>query len=466
LEVEQILSDISGRSSSNGLESITRIDPGVRLSSRSGRVQGYLSYNGSYFYRTGRSDSSGGEWQNYLDASALAEVVPTWAFFDARASISQQAISAFGRPAGGNLANDNRTEVSTLWLSPYVTGSLAGLATYEVRVIGSTTDTSAAGTYDSQYGAGLVSLASERERGVGWRLAAKRERVEYDGSQAPTTTDRILGALVFTPDIDLKVFVDAGMEAADLGGPERKEYENYGLGFRWTPSPRTDVAASFQERYFGRGHNVSIQYRSPQSVFSYTDTRDTNDGADPFNLGQPVTLYSLLYQQFAVIQPDPGLREQLVLDYLSLIGRNPNEVVYGGTLVQGIVVERRQFLGWALQGRRNTLTVQAFRTESERIDQAASTVPGADELVAQLGINAALSHRLTPTAALTAVAAYLRTESTPTRAGWHENQVSASVTQQFGPRTYGSLTARYRIYSSSTDPYRETELTARFNVQF
>lgn len=469
LLLEQTFSDMQERPTlPNGVESITLIEPSVRLSSRTGRVQGYLNYSGSYYYRAGRPDSTGGEWQNYLDASLLAEAVPGWAFVDARASIRQYAISAFGQPIDNSrLDNDNRTEVSTLWLSPYLTGVLGGFANYELRVIGSASNSSAEGTTDSRYGAGLASLASENRGPLGWRLAARRERVEYSDSTAPSTTDRVLGALVWTPLPDLRFQVNTGYENADLGGPVSQEYDNYGAGFEWTPSPRTRVAANAEERYFGRAHSVQLEYRTPQSVFSYSDTRNVNEGGiDPFNLGQPSTLYDLLYDQFAAVQPDPTLREQLVLDYLALIGRDPSETVYGGQLITGVTVERRQFLGWALTGRRNTLSLQAYRTESERIDVTPSASPGANEVVIETGYSAAISHRLTPDTALSLLGARRMVDATATRSGTDEKSLALALTSRLGRRTMGSLAARYTVFNSATDPYRETELIGRVRMDF
>ncbi len=471
VSLEQTFSDMQDRPNQpNGVESIIRIEPFVRLTSRSGRVQGYLNYSGNYFYRAGREDSTGSEWQNYLDANALAEVVPGWAFLDTRASIRQQSISAFGQPVGnGRLANDNRTEVSTLWLSPYVNGVLGGAVDYNLRLIGSLSNSSAAGTQDSRYGAALASIGSEGRRQLGWRLAAKSERVEYTGIEPSTTstTNRVNGALIWSPDIDWRFEIDGGWESADVGGPVRQQYENYGAGFTWTPSPRTKAVAKYEERYFGRGHLVLLEHRTAQSVFSYSDIRNDNQGGiDPFNLGRPTTIYDLLFQQFAAIEPDPARREQMVRDYLALIGRDPNEVVYGGQLTQGITIERRQYLGWALTGRRNTLSLQAFRTETERIDPAASAVPGGNEMIVQTGYSAALSHRLTPDLALSLLGSYLVTDPTATQEGTNQKQAIVALTSRLGRRTTGSLGARYTVFDSPDSPYRETELIGRIRFEF
>jgi uncharacterized protein (PEP-CTERM system associated) len=469
VDLEQTFSDMRDRpNGAGGLESITRVSPAIRLGSRSGRVQGSLSYRGDLYYRTGREDSVGGEWQNYLDANLLAEAVPNFAYVDARASISQRAISAFGQPVGnGRLESDNRTEVSTLWLSPYLTGVLGGLVDYELRVIGSASNSSAEGTSDSRYGAALASIGNESRSPLGWRLTAKRERVDYTDSSVPSTTDRALFGLFWRPDVDLRLMVNGGYEAADVGGPARRESENYGAGFDWTPSPRTRVSAMLEERYFGRAHSVQLSYRSGRSVFNYSDTRSVNEGGiDPFNLGQPTTLYDLLFQQFAAIQPDPVLREQLVLAYIAATGRDPNEVVYGGTLVNGVTVERRQFLGWALSGQRTTLSLQAYRTESERIDAAAANTPGGSEVVVETGVSAVATHRLTPELAASVYATYRTTHDTPTRTGYSEKTAGLNLTSNLGRRIFGSLGARYNIYDSATDPYRETELIGRIRFEF
>lgn len=468
LDLEQTFSEMRSRPLlPNGLESVTRLSPGLRLSNRSGSVQGSLNYRGDYFVRNGRDDSSN-EWQNTLDANFLAEAVPGFAYLDARAGIEQRAISAFGAPVdNGRLANANRTEVSTLWLSPYLTGVLAGAADYELRVIGSTSKSSAENTPDSRYGAGLASIGSEGRGPLGWRLSARRERVEYSDTQAASTTDRALLGLFWRPDVDLRLTVNGGYEAADLGGPVRVRYENYGVGFDWTPSPRTRVSATAEERYFGRAHSVQIEYRTAQNAFSYSDSRSVNEGGiDPFNLGQPTTLYGLLYQQFAAIQPDPALREQLVQDYIAATGRDPNETVYAGALVNGITVARRQFLGWVLGGRRTTLSLQAYRTETERIDPVATSTPGGSEVVVEKGYLASASHRLTPDTALSLFGSRRMVDATATRSGTDEKSASIALTTRLGLRTSGSIGLRYTVFNSAVEPYRETELTGRLRLEF
>ena len=469
LLLEQAFSNMQERPTlPNGVESITRLEPTVRLISLGGRVQGNLNYAGSYYYRTGREDSTGGEWQNFLDANFRAEAVERWAYVDASASIRPQAISAFGQPVyNARLANDNRTEVRTLSLSPYLTGVLGGLANYELRLTGTASNSSGEGTANSRSGAGLVSLASENRGPLGWRLLAKRERVDYGDSTTTSTTDRVLGVLVWRLNSDLRFQLNGGYENVDLGGPVGQKYENYGLGFEWTPSPRTRVAANVEERYFGRAHAVQVDYRMPSSVFSYTDTRNVNDGGiDPSNLGQPPTLYDLLYKLFTSIQPDSIQRDQLVLDYLAPLGRNPNEVINGGQLITGTTVQRRQFLGWAMGGRRTMLSLQAFRIESDPLDAATISVPGAGETVVESGYMAAISHRLTPDVALSLLGLRRRTDATSTFGGSDEKSAALALTARLGRRTTGSVALRYTAFNSPTDPFRDTELIGGVRLYF
>lgn len=469
LAIEQSYTETRARPSGfNGSEFGTRVSPGVRIFSRSGRVQGSFNYTGSAIYRSGLEQTKGQEWLNALDASFTAEAVPNWAYVDARASISQQSISAFGRPASlGTDANANRTEVSTLSLSPYVRGTLGKVAEYQLRLSANQTDSRLATAPDSNSTVAALTLNSARRSALfGWGLSASRQRDDYTGASRPTETDRVNAQVSYVPDPELRFTVNAGKESTDVAGAVRRSYDNYGASVQWSPSQRTSVLLQADERYFGRSHRVSIQHRQARSVWSYSDTRDVSNGGSSTSLGQPTTLYQLFYEQFAAQQPDPALRDQMVLDFLALIGRSPNEVVAGGALTPGITLQRRQDLALALQGIRTTLSLQAFRSESRRIDAGAAQQPGGDENVVQTGYTASLSHRLTPTESVSVGGSRLTTAGTPTRAGTNQKAATASLTSALGRRTSATLRAGYTVFNSPTDPSRQTSVAGSVSLRF
>ena len=90
-------------------DSVTELSVGVRLASR-GRVRASLDYQltGSVHARNSEENSV----VNALRAGVNATVIDNFLFLDGDASISQQAVSAFGvQTTNATFDNRNRTEV-------------------------------------------------------------------------------------------------------------------------------------------------------------------------------------------------------------------------------------------------------------------------------------------------------------------------------------------------------------------
>jgi len=450
----------------NGLESVLRLTPGVRITSTSGRVQGSFGYSAVLVRRDGNERTQGNEWQNQLDASVVAEAVPGHAYLDARAAISQQALSAFGQPvADGTQRNSNRTEARTVALTPYLRSSLGGFADAELRASATGTQTDATGSPDSASAQLALTLASPRRAALlGWGLAASSQRTRFEGAGRNAETDRASATLSVNPDIDLRLSVFGGREATNIGFLERKSFDTYGAGLQWTPSPRTAVELRGEDRFFGRAHSVSVQYRTPRSVWRYTDARDINNAADASSVARSLTLREFYTQLAAALEPDATKREALVEQLLRQDTRDPSTLLGGGALSRGITLQRRQDASLAYQGIRTTLTLQLFRNDTRELDGALPALGDGD--FEQTGYAASLAHRLTPQTSFSLGGGRTITHATDQRAGTDLKTAFATLTSQLGRRTSGSLGARYSVFNSPTDPYRETALTASINLLF
>ncbi|WP_425257356.1 TIGR03016 family PEP-CTERM system-associated outer membrane protein [Rubrivivax sp. RP6-9] len=455
----------------NGREGIVRLSPGFRLDSRSGRVRGSMDYAGSLLYRAGRAESAGREFQNTLSANFLAEAVTNLLYLDARASISQQAISAFGQQSvsGSLQSNDNRTEVSTVSLTPYLRGSLGIMVDYEARVNVSATDSRADGATNSQASGGALTLQSPRSGAMfGWALSATQQRVEYSSStDAGTDNSQVSATVVFAPGPDLRWSLSGGRESADDGVlAERREASTASLGFQWTPSPRTSFSADVGERYFGRTNRIAFSHRSARTIWSYALVRDTTTGADGLLFGQPMTLFQLYYDQAASAYPDPAVREQVVLDQIAAQGQDPNQLVAPSFQTSSYSLQRRQDLSVVWLGRRTNMSLQAYTISQSQIVTIGDADPLFGEPVRQHGYASSVSYRLTPTTSVSAGGSRLMTYPTTTQARTDLKSANLGLTSQLGRRTSGQLGARYTVFNSSTDPYRETSVTASLNLRF
>lgn len=443
-------------------ELITQISPGVQISSRSGAVQGSLSYaaSGVLYAR----DSSANTIQNQLSANGTAELVERRLFVDAAAAISQQAVSAFGTQSAGSVTDiSNRTEVSTYSLSPYLRGRLLGSVDYQARLSYLRSSGSAGALGDTKALTGTAGLSGMVGR-IGWSLDGSRNATEYDDGRR-YYTGRFGGSLVSTSIPDLRLTVRLARESSDLNQSAAGNKTSWGAGALWTPGPRTTVGLDADRRYFGNSHALTLQHRFARSIWVYTDSRDVTTGG--VSGRQTFSLYDLFFAQFASIEPDPLKRDTLVRNFLRANGLDPTTTTLGGFLTASPSVQRRQNLSVSLQGLRSTVTVAGFQSTSSQLDPAAAGGDlGQAAEVRQLGWNVTVSYRLTPVASFIVVGSMLKTPDSGSFAGNDLRTLMATWQSSVGQRAQVSLGVRYAVFDSEANPYHETALIGSLSLRF
>ncbi|MBL8343686.1 MAG: TIGR03016 family PEP-CTERM system-associated outer membrane protein [Rubrivivax sp.] len=460
---------VRDRPAGSGTEIVGRATPGVTLVNRGGRLRGSLIYSGTLTARHGVDDREETNYLNSLSASYLLEAIEGVGFVDARASITQQLISAIGGPVSVlQPSSRNRSEVTTVSVSPYLVGNLAGVAEVEARATATETNGGDDAISDSRVQQGLLTLRSPRGRSMlGWSLLGSRQRVKFSGAATPTITDRATGELTLVPDIDWRFAVTAGKERTDVVGALRQSYDNYGASVQWTPSARTTVVAQAERRYFGDAHRVVVEHRFSRSSFRLSSQRDINIGSDVLSQGQAVTLYELYFAQFAAQIPDPIQRDQFVLALIQLQGRNRNEVVSGGLFGNGgVAAQRRQDVLWTWTGPRLTLSANAYTLDSERADTGGVNPAARNDNTAQSGYAASAGWRLTPQTSINLTGSRAMSKDTVSLLRSDLKALSGGLTTQLGPRTAGTLRVGYSVLNGTSDTYREVGITASLSLRF
>ena len=448
----------------DGGEFVAQLRPGLQISSRSGRIVGSFNYALGLSHHSRNND--GQNVQHQLNASFSAEAVPRWMYVDGTATVSQQTVSAFGQQSvtGSTQDNRNRIEVASVSLSPYVRGVFGSAVNYEARFTGNATNGRRSIAADSSGTAGSLSLSSAiGGTAIGWGLLALTQTSDFRAGRE-TKNDRYSASLSYTPDADLSFSLRGGQESTDVASVSKTTYNNWGAGLTWRPTPRTRLQLDTDDRYFGRSYRVLLEHRLASSSVQFSSSRDSSNGSDPSGAGQRVTLYQVFFAQFASIQPDPVLRDLLVLDFLRSQNQDPNAVVSGGFLNSAVTVQERHQLTLSYAGMRMAGSVQAFASNSRVIDAAAATPTGQD--TRQWGYLANASYRLTPTASLALTGSRLLTQATATQGGTELKSLSLSLSDQLARRTSASISARYSVFSSATVPYREAAISASLSQRF
>ncbi len=458
----------SSSATAPGNDTVLQVRPGVQIAVGGGRLRGRLDYGLNAIHRSssasGLLQGQADTLQNNLNAVLNAELVERWLFVDTTASITQQAISAYGQQSvDGTQINANRTEVSQLAIHPHAQGSLAGWMSYQIGLSADASHAQGAANADSRNTGLSLTLGSPSASAVvGWSLLGTQQTTSFGGRS--TDSGRLSLSLLMRPDSDWNASLRGGQETTSIGSLLRQTYNNWGGDLRWTPSPRTTVLVGTDQRYFGRSHQVLLEHRFANSSLRYTSNGGANNAANGSGVGQPVTVYQLFYNQLASAQPDPTLRDQLVRDTLLGLHLDGNAVVPGGFANGGPTLQRRDDLSLSYLGRRSTLTLQAFSSDTRRLD---TTTPGVDTAaVRQMGLTGTITYHLTPTSNVNFSGSGLRTPGTATQAGNRLRSAALSWSDQFNKFVSLSATARYSAFDGGVNPYRESALSASLNLRF
>jgi uncharacterized protein (PEP-CTERM system associated) len=450
-------------------ELILQVTPAIQIGGQSGRVRGFLDYAGTVSLYV--KDQEDGSFSNRLNARVNAEAVENWLFIDAYANISQQFISPFGtQSTDPSLINENSTEVFTFGITPYVTGQVAGVVNYRASAYYSFTDSGTSAAPDSgTWGADLNVDGSTRFPRLGWGISSSYREYDFSNSEDTTTDLFTVASLNYAVTPYLRLSARANTETSNVLNQQKQTTSGWGWGVNWSPSPRTNLSMTNDERFYGRSWNYAFDYRTPRTVWRLSSSQGLSTGAYSGGRGNPGSPFDLLFAQFARIEPDPALRSQLVNNFMQANGIDPNASLNVGYLPTEITEERRQEASVAYVGNRSTLTFSAYQTYSRSLATAV-LAPDDDfangNILRWRGFGVDWAHRLTPLSSIN-----LRVDQTRTTESLSERETerwTAEVewSSQLKPRVDASVRARRTIFSSPTSPYHESALIADFRMTF
>lgn len=449
LSISQSVTDNIDLTPEKRSEAITTISPGLRVSSRNARLQGTLDYalNANFYARDERRSGV----TNALAAGLTAELVPSVVSVDARASVSQQALSAFGvQGADPNLGRGNRTEVRVLSVTPVVRGRLTD--TINAQFSSSWTRSSSSGGI----GAESTTLAHTGQIGgqagrFGWSVNVSDVTSDYGSGGRETGNRRVGLSLTYTPNPDLQFSVRGGRETDTVQDLDSRSTSNYGVGITWSPSPRTTASANYDRRYFGDAYALQVSHRMARGLVTFSDSRDANNGAVSDRTLAFVQRYDEVFRQLVAAGLPASVADQLARLVLQ------NENLFIG---RAVALQHRQDATFVLQGVRVTIAFTAYRSSSSRLDQASSA---ADDLsladgLSQHGYSLTASYTLSSTTSLALAFTDNRNSGERATVPGLRNDVrslTASLTGRLTPRVGYSLTARHTSSDNALNPYTE-----------
>lgn len=441
-------------------EVVAEVRPGISVSSRAGRVVGSLTY-GLQLQQRSRNSDADDSVQHNLAAQFSAEAIERWLYVDASAGISQQLKDPYGvRSSGDSSAgSSNRQMVATAALSPYVRGVVGGSVAYELRLNAAGTNARRSIQNDSSTWGGSFNLSSQVGR-VGWGLVATTQETDFRAS-TNTRNDRVFATLSWLPDPDFTLGLRGGEESSDVGTPVQQRFTTYGGSVTWRPSPRTRAQADYEKRFFGDSYRVVVDQRMSNATLSISSSR--SDSSSSSVSRGAVTALQLQELILAATISDPVQRQQQALADLQLAGVDPNQIIIVSALNSAVSIVESHAVTFGYSGRNLSFGAQAYLSRNQVIDRTLSV---SQEPVEQHGWLLNLGYRLGPTTSATLSGGRQDTRATATRAGTNYKSVSANLGMQLGRNASASLGARYGVFNSRTEPYREAAITAAAAYRF
>jgi uncharacterized protein (PEP-CTERM system associated) len=415
--------------------------------------------------------------QRQAAADARAKLMEDLLFVDGAASISQQAVSAFGPQAGANPYSDtNRAEVRTWRLSPYLAHRFGNDATTELRYAHDSVKSSNRGLGDSSGDTLSASIASGPAfRTLGWGLQASRQHTD-DSLGRSSTTD--------TANASLRLRVLPTLSLNANGGYDKYDYQamggnttgkSYSLGATWTPSLRTSIDASTGRRFFGPSYSLAASHRSRSTVWSINYHDAVTTTRDQFLQPGTIDTAALLERLFLPQFPDPVERAQAIDAYIKATGL-PASVANSTNYFSNRFVLQRQLQAAVAFNTAKTTTVFSFnasRRDALSVQQTDDTLLGGgarhlNDNVHQGGATVSANYRLSSRTALTMLASKTRVASLATGITDHQQLLSLTATRQLQRKLKGALELRRseaNAFSQAGRTYRENALSASLSFQ-
>lgn len=260
--------------------------------------------------------------QNNLRSLLSLEAVDDFFFIDASANSYPSYISPFlPRPESGASITQNRTQQSTLGLSPYIRHQNSRGWKYLVRNDNYWNTYSASGLSSSTTSGILADVESPPTRlsyGFDYNYLYTRDQSQ------PTGYYQQVGRVrpIFRATRTLKLSARLGYESNDYAVTGYSG-SIYGAGIDWTPNPRTKLAGFIEHRFFGPSYGLDFNYRTRRTTWRVSGTRNTYTAADQPLMLRPGTTAEVLDDAFRSQISDPAQREQAVKQFLERAGLPP-----------------------------------------------------------------------------------------------------------------------------------------------
>jgi len=446
-----------GGATTGAADTILAVRPRIRLLGEGARlrISGSAALNAVGYAQNTQSSRLNPE----VDLEANLQAIERFLFIDASVRATQESANPFGpRPEGG-ATNENSVTTTAVRIAPRIEGTTPGLIKYRLVSENGWTNNFNAPAIVAPNAVGYFgqhTLAIGREPGpFGWKLEAQESETRYrESSLEPLRVGLVRATVGYQVNSDLILGLRGGREHTNFTTNSGDNGGNiYGVDLRWQPSPRTQLTAWEEHRFFGSSWRLDLAYRTPRLALTVASSRQIDTSPQSL-LDLPATqnVAALLDAIFSARFPDPIERARLVNDVIAQRGLPTSTLQPISIQAQRLSVLQQTTASATILGVRNSLSFSAYRS---RIEDAVDSGPLAIDTGLtnnqQYGASVAFAHRLTPVTDVIAAAEWSHIESLV--AGGErsiQRTLRLRLTRALSLKTVVYAGARARSFDSST----------------
>jgi uncharacterized protein (PEP-CTERM system associated) len=452
---------------------VTEVMPGFTLNAKGRRSQFNIDYNGdAVSYARG---TAGTNYQNALNAFGHAELKDDLLFLDANAGISNLSASPFGAQANNSIyATNNRTEVRSYTISPYLRKRFQNYADVEARYAhdGVSSDFGGFATYNNDRFS-LSANSGEAFGRVGWSGIYQRNQSSYSNLSS-TNSDYANASLRYALTSQFALTGSVGYERYGYNfTTEEPKGASWSVGFAWQPSPRSSLTASAGRRFYGNAYSLNGVLRNRYTVWNASyDESVTTTGAQLANTVS-ISTTTFLDQLFAAQIPDAAQRAQAVAAYIRAAGLPATLAYQLPGLSNSFFLQKRAQASVGFNISHSTILLTAYSTVNspQSVQQSGNALFSANNVAFspdthQTGLSALWTLRLAPQTTLNVNSQYYRTSSSSIDRVDHNELFTVGLSRQFLPKVSGTVELRrYQGTYGGVGNFRENAVSAYLSMR-
>jgi uncharacterized protein (PEP-CTERM system associated) len=339
-----------------------------------------------------------------INLDANLQAIERFLFIDASLRATQESANPFGARPEAGATNENSVTTTAFRISPRIEGTAPGLIKYRLLSENGWTNEFNAPAAVAPAAVGYFgrhTLAIGREPApFGWQLEAQESETRYrDSTLEPLRVGLVRATIGYQVTSDLVLGLRGGREHTNFTTTDGSNGGNiYGVDVRWQPSPRTQLTAWEEHRFFGSSWRLDLAYRTPRFALTVASSRQIDTSPQSL-LDLPATqnVAALLDAIFSARFPDPIERARLVNDVIAQRGLPASTLQPISIQAQRLSVLQQTTASMTILGVRNSVTFSAYRSRTEdAVDSGPLAIDTGLTNNQQYGASVAVGHRLTP----------------------------------------------------------------------